>query len=343
MRTLLRQREAITVAGVIALVAVVGIVHPSFIAPGNLARVLNATVILGLLAVGSALVILTRNIDVSVGSTLALSGITGAMLMRDGAPLWVAILAVLVLGAALGAINGIGVTYGHVPSIVMTLGTLAAYRGISFLITGGYSIESLPSAYRRIGRVEWFGVPVLVWATVVIVVIVALVMARTRFGRCFYATGDNADGAYLVGMSTTRIVILAYTLSGLFAALAALVFLAQVGSIGNQAGQGIEMRAIAAAVIGGVSLTGGVGTVAGAVLGALFISTATSSLSFLGVPGSWSDTVIGAILIAALIADSRVRSLVSRRRLASRYAALQESRPAEQSTPTRERKSEVHS
>jgi AI-2 transport system permease protein len=322
MKSLLKHREIITIGGVVLLVAIVGAFHSSFLDPANLVRVLNSTVILALLGAGSAIVIITRNIDVSVGSTLALSGIVGAMLMRDGAPIWVAVLAVLGLGAMLGAINGIGVTYGHVPSIVMTLGTLAAYRGNSFLITGGHSIESLPAAYRRVGRIEILGVPILIWIAVAVIAALALLMARTKFGRSFYATGDNAEGAYLVGISTNTIVILAYTISGLLAGAAALVFLAQVGSIGNQAGQGIEMRAIAAAVIGGVSLTGGVGTVVGAVFGAIFISTATSSLSFLGIPGSWSDTVIGAILLAALFADSRVRALVSKRRLAARYSAL---------------------
>jgi AI-2 transport system permease protein len=330
MKAFLRQREFITIGGAVLLFVIVGIFHASFIDPSNIARVLNSTVILALLGTGSAIVILTKNIDVSVGSTLALSGIVGAMLMRDGAPIWVAVLAVILVGAVLGAINGIGVTYGHVPSIVMTLGTLAAYRGISFLVTGGYSIESLPSAYRQVGRIEFLGLPMLVWATIALIAIIAVIMARTKFGRSFYATGDNADGAYLVGISTNRFVILAYTLSGVLAALAALVFLAQVGSIGNQAGQGIEMRAIAAAVIGGVSLTGGVGTVTGAAFGALFISTATSSLSFLRIPGSWSDTVIGAILLIALFADSRVRALVSQRRLSARYAALDDEPRASQ-------------
>lgn len=322
MKAFFKQREFITAGGVVLLVLIVGLFNTGFIDPSNLARVLNSSVILALLAIGSAIVILTKNIDVSVGSTLALSGIVGATMMRDGFPVWIAVLAVLVVGTILGVINGIGVTYGHVPSIVMTLGTLAAYRGISFLITGGYSIENLPLAYRRIGRIEFLGLPILVWALIVLVIGLAFLMSRTRFGRSFYATGDNAEGAYLVGISTNRVVIIAYAFSGLLAGMAALVFLAQVGSIGNQAGQGIEMRAIAAAVIGGVSLTGGVGTVIGAVLGALFISAATSSLSFLGIPGSWSDTVIGSMLLLALFADSRVRALVSKRRLTARYSAL---------------------
>lgn len=321
MKQLLKHREAVTVLGVVLLFAIVALVHPSFVTGGNLARIANSTVILALLAAGSAIVIITRNIDVSVGSTLALSGIVGGLLLRDGVPIPIAVLAVLVLGAVLGAINGLGVTYGHVPSIVMTLGTLAAYRGISFLITGGYSVENIPTEYRQLGRLELLGLPVLVWLALVVLAGVALVMGRTRPGRHVYATGDNHGGAHLIGVRTNAVVICAYAASGLLAAAAALVFLAQIGSISNQAGQGIEMRAIAAAVIGGVALTGGLGTIGGAAVGALFITTATSSLSFLGIPGFWADTVIGAILLVALFADARVRAALDRRRLADRYRA----------------------
>ncbi|MPV35590.1 ABC transporter permease [Georgenia subflava] len=321
MRQLLKHREAVTVLGVVLLVAVVAIVHPSFVTGGNPARIANSAVILALLAAGSAIVIMTRNIDVSVGSTLALSGIVGALMLRDGVPIPLAVLTVLVLGAVLGAVNGLGVTYGHVPSIVMTLGTLAAYRGISFLITGGYSVENIPSAYRGIGTLELLGLPVLVWGALLVLVAVAVLMSRTRVGRHVYAVGDNLGGAHLIGVRTNAVVIFAFAASGLLAAAAALVFLAQIGSISNQAGQGIEMRAIAAAVIGGVALTGGVGTIAGAVVGAVFITTATSSLSFLGIPGFWADTVIGAILLVALFADARVRAALDRRRLVDRYRA----------------------
>jgi AI-2 transport system permease protein len=323
MKQLLKHREAVTVLGVVLLFAIVALVHPNFVSGGNLARIANSTVILALLAAGSAIVIITRNIDVSVGSTLALSGIVGGLLLRDGAPIPVAVVAVLGLGAVLGAINGLGVTYGHVPSIVMTLGTLAAYRGISFMITGGYSVENIPSEYRQLGRLELLGLPVLVWLALLVLAGVGLVMGRTRLGRHVYATGDNHGGAHLIGVRTNAVVIFAYAASGLLAAAAALVFLAQIGSISNQAGQGIEMRAIAAAVIGGVALSGGVGTIAGAVVGALFITTATSSLSFLGIPGFWADTVIGAILLIALFADARVRAALDRRRLVDRYRARQ--------------------
>lgn len=315
----LRAREAVTIIGALGFIAVVGLIQPRFVDGGNLVRVANSAVILALLAAGVALVIITRNIDVSVGSTVALTGIVGGLMLRDGIPIPVVVLAVIGLGAVLGAVNGIGVTYGRVPSIVMTLGTLGAYRGISFMITGGHSVENIPIAYKRVGTADLLGLPVLVWVALAVLVAVMLVMSRTRTGRHIYATGDNATGAHLIGVRTHGMVILAFTASGALAAVAALVFLAQIGSVSNQAGMGIEMRAIAAAVIGGVALTGGVGTVLGATFGALFITTVTSSLSFLGIPGFWADTVIGAILLAALLADARVRAGLDKRRRAARY------------------------
>lgn len=319
-----KHREAVTIGGVILLVAVVTAVQPSFAAPSNLARILNSTVILALLAAGSAAVIITRNIDVSVGSMLALSGIVGGMLLREGVPVVISVLCVLLLGGVLGAVNGLGVTYGHVPAIVMTLGTLGAYRGVSFLLTGGHSVENIPLEYKSIGRMSVLGAPVLVWLAVLALVAFGLFLSRTRVGRHLYATGGNADGAHLIGVRTNGTVILAYTLSGLFAAAAALVFLAQIGSISNQAGQGVEMRAIAAAVIGGVALSGGVGTVFGAAVGAVFITAAVSSLSFFGIPGFWADTVIGTILLIALFADARVRTALDNRRVLDRYRAAPE-------------------
>ncbi|WP_019147454.1 ABC transporter permease [Timonella senegalensis] len=319
IKHILKSRESITVIGALGFIAIIGIAQPSFVAFSNLARVANSTVILALLTAGVAVVIITRNIDVSVGSTMALSGIVAGLLLKNGMPIPLVVLLTLVLGAALGAINGIGVSIGRVPSIVMTLGTLGAYRGISFMITGGHSVENIPSQYKKAGTATLLGIPVFVWMTIVILVVLGFVLAKTSFGRKIYATGDNIQGAHLIGVPTKTMTVTAFAASGLFASMAALVFLAQIGSISNQAGMGIEMRAIAAAVIGGVALTGGVGTILGASFGALFITTATSSLSFLGVPGFWSDMVIGAILLIALFADSQVGKRMERKRLEARY------------------------
>lgn len=321
IRRLLRHREAITIIGVILLLVIVAAFNASFVAPGNLARIMNSGIILALMAAGAAPVIITRNIDVSVGSILALSGIIGARMMSSGSPLTVAALATIAVGILLGLVNGLLVVYGHVPSIVATLGTMAAYRGISFLITGGVSIDQIPAAFSSLGGRSIIGIPLLVWASLACIALIGLFLAKTTLGRHIYATGDNAEGARLIGVRVDAMVIAAYVLSGLFASLAALVFIAQVGSITNQAGQGMEMRAIAAAVIGGVALSGGVGTILGSLAGALFITSATSALSFMGVPGFWSDAVIGAILLVALFADARIRQSLDTRRAIDRYRA----------------------
>lgn len=314
-----KAREMVTVMGIVVFGAVVGLVDPNFLDPNNLARVLNSTVILALLTAGVAVVIMTKNIDVSVGSTMALTAIVGAIMLRDGVPIPIVVIVTLALGALLGAVNGIGVAYGHVPSIVMTLGTLGLYRGASFLITGGYSIESIPSEYKAIAGADLLGLPVLVWLAAAIIIGLGLLLGRTRRGRHVYATGDNAEGARLIGVRVNGIVVGAFALSGTLAASAGLVFLSQIGSVSNQAGVGIEMRAIAAAVIGGVALTGGSGSVYGAGLGAFFITLVTSSMSFLGVPGYWTDAVIGAVLLLALFTDARVRAALEARRIEARY------------------------
>lgn len=319
LSALIKGREAVVLIGLIGYILIIGLINSSFLDPSNLVRIANSALMLALLAVGSSVVIITRNIDISVGSTLALTAIVGALFLREGMPIPLVMILVMIFGALLGVLNGVGVAYLGVPSIVMTVGTLGIYRGLSFVITGGHSVENIPAEYKRLGSMSWLGVPILVWVVAIIIAIAIVLMARTVTGRHFYATGDNVRGAHLIGVRTKSIVVLAYAISGLFAGLAALIFIAQIGSVSNQAGAGIEMRAIAAAVIGGVALTGGVGSVWGATIGALFLTTITSSLTFAGIPGFWADTVIGAILLIALFTDARVRETIEKRRKAMRY------------------------
>ena len=319
MKELLKRREILTISGVLLLLVVVALFDTAFISPHNLSRTANSAVILILLAAGVTPVIITKNIDVSVGATLALSGILGAKLLVAGTNMWLVILFIAVLGGVLGAINGAIVTYGHVPSIVATLGTMSVYRGVSFLITGGYSIENIPRSFSRLGSLSLAGIPALVIAAILLVILLAVFLGRTRWGRYIYATGGNEEGARLIGIRTDLMTVLAFSISGLFAGLAAVVFIAQSGSISNQAGGGMEMGAIAAAVIGGVALTGGVGTVIGSLFGGLFITAATSAMQFMGVPGFWSSAVIGAVLLIALFADAIVRRRMDQRRIAERY------------------------
>lgn len=317
---LLRIRELTLLAAMGVFAVTVAMADNAFLDPENLLRIANSSVVLALVALGSTLVILTRNIDVSVGSMLGLcAAITGSM-VTDGHPLTVVAPVVLLVGAALGLVNGLGVTVAGVPAIVMTLGTLGAYRGLTYIYTGGSSIESIPREFKTLAGTSLAGVPLFVWLTLATVAVGQLLLSRTRTGRHVYAAGDNAEGARLLGINVPLIMTAAFTLSGVLAAAAAMLFAAQIGSVNNQSGTGIEIRAIAAAVIGGVSLAGGVGSVTGAALGALFLTAITNALLFLAIPGFWSDAMIGGILLAALLVDARLRATVETRRTARAYA-----------------------
>jgi AI-2 transport system permease protein len=313
MSRILRQRELALLVVIVVFAAAVALVNPNFLHPTTLLRAVNSSVVLMVVAIGVTVVILTRNIDVSVGSTLGLTAAVAATFVTDGWSMWLVIPLVLVLGFFLGGINGIGVAYVRIPAIVMTLGTMGAYRGIQFLYTDGKSIEGIDASFKALASIKLFEVPMFVGVAIILVVLAHVALTRTRRGRWFYAVGDNVAGAHLVGISTQRVTALAFAIAGLTAALGGIVFAAQIGFVTNQAGLGLEIRAIAACVIGGVSLLGGVGSVIGAGMGAVLLTLITTSLLFLRIPGFWSDAVIGLILIAVLLMDARVRILVSRR------------------------------
>jgi AI-2 transport system permease protein len=313
MSRLLRQRELALLVVIIVFVALVGAVNPNFLAPTTLIRAVNSSVVLMVVAIGVTAVILTRNIDVSVGATLGLTAAIAATLVTTGWSMWLVIPLALGLGFVLGGINGLGVAYLRIPAIVMTLGTLGMFRGVQFLYTGGKSIEGINPDFKALAGYKLFEIPLFVFLGIALVVAVHVALTRTRAGRWFYAVGDNVAGAHLVGIPTRRVVALAFGASGLMAALGGIMFAAQIGFVTNQAGLGLEIRAIAACVIGGVSLLGGVGSVIGAGMGAVLLTLITTSLLFLRIPGFWSDAVIGTILIAVLLLDARVRSLVAKR------------------------------
>jgi AI-2 transport system permease protein len=315
---ILHRHEVILLIIIVIYTAGVTVFNPAFGSPSTLIRVLNSSVVLSLVALGSTVVMLTRNIDVSVGSTLGLSAAVCATMVTDGHSLVLVIPLVLALGILLGAINGAGVAFAKVPAIVMTLGTLGAYRGLQYMYTDGKSIEEIDARFKALAGYDILGIPMFVWLAMVIVIGAHLMLTRTRSGRWIHATGDNPIGAHLIGIPTRAVTVVAFAVAGLMAALGGIFFASQIGFVTNQTGMGIEIRAIAAGVIGGVSLLGGVGTVIGAALGAILLTLITTSLLFLGVPGFWSDAVIGAILLVALLVDARLRVAVNRKEEAER-------------------------
>jgi rhamnose transport system permease protein len=292
------------------LITVTAILEPRFIEANSLRNLaLNAS-IFAILAVGQTLVIITRNVDLSVGSILGLSAFLAGDLLSGNQDMALPLVFLLgiALGAACGLLNGVLVTWGQVPALVVTLGTLYAFRGLAFLWTDGRQVnaETLPDSFLNIGSDSVAGIPILVIVALVIVVLVGQWLRDYRPGRELYAIGSNPEGARLAGVRSDRRVLVAFILAGALAGLGGVLFTARFGTVDATAGTGYELTVIAAAVVGGVAIFGGTGTVYGAALGALLLGTITSSLIVLRVEAFWQQAAIGALLLVAIALDKLV-------------------------------------
>jgi rhamnose transport system permease protein len=306
----LRVRELGIVAALALLIAVTAILEPRFIEANSLRNLaLNAS-IFAILAVGQTLVIITRNVDLSVGSILGLSAFLAGDLLSGNQDLALPLVFALgiALGAACGLLNGVLVTWGQVPALVVTLGTLYVFRGLAFLWTDGRQVnaETLPDSFLNIGSDSIAGIPILVLIALVIVLAVGQWLRDYRPGRELYAIGSNPEGARLAGVRSGRRVLVAFVLAGALAGLGGVLFTARFGTVDATAGFGYELTVIAATVVGGVAIFGGTGTVYGAALGALLLGTITSSLIVLRVEAFWQQAAIGALLLAAIALDKLV-------------------------------------
>jgi rhamnose transport system permease protein len=316
-----RVRELGIVLVLVLLIAVTGILEPRFLEAASLRNLaLNAS-IFAILAAGQTLVLVTRNVDLSVGSVLGLSAYFAGDLLsnHEGLPIPLVFVAGMALGAACGLLNGVLVTWGRVPALVVTLGTLYMFRGLAFLWTNGTQInaETLPDSFLNLGTDSIAGVPILVIFALVVLVIVGRWLRDYRAGRELYAIGSNPDGARLAGVRSDRRVLVAFILAGMLAGLGGVLFTARFGTVDATAGTGYELTVIAAAVVGGVAIFGGTGSVYGAALGALLLGTITSSLIVLKVEAFWQQAAIGALLLVAITIDRllalRVEAALRRR------------------------------
>ena len=325
MMRILKSREFLVLVLLVAMILAVATVNKAVLRPMTLINIVNSSLFLMLLAIGQMFVILTRGIDVSVGAIAGLSAVIFGFALNAGIPLPLSMVLALATGLVGGMVNGVGVAWVGIPPIIMTLGTLGAYRGLMRVLTGGSWIESIPQNIKSFAVTRYLSVPLMVWAMVVVVIVVALLLWKLKPARYFYAVGDNYDGAYLLGINVKMTRFWAFALSGFFAGAAAIVFVGQIGFVPMQTGNGQELKAIAAVVLGGVSLMGGTGSIWSAVIGALFLTAVDSMMIFLKVPGSWNNAVAGFVLLAVVVFDFLIRRAVRNRRLAARAAEMQNS------------------
>ncbi len=288
-------------------VAVTTLIQPRFLNTTNIQFILINTTVFALLALGETMVVISRNYDLSVGSVLGLSAYLSANLFgqHPGIPIIVVFLAGLGIGLACGLVNGIMVSAGRVPSLVVTLATLYIFRGVDILIVGGKEVvaSSLPSAFLNIPRATVIGIPDLAIAIAVVIGIGAYYLRSFRSGRELYAIGSNPDAARLAGIPVGRRVFVAFTVSGAIAGVAGVLWAAQYGTIDSTAGTGYELQVISAVVVGGVAIFGGSGSAVGAALGALLLNTISSALYVLGISPFWDQAIWGFLLILAITVD----------------------------------------
>ena len=323
MKTLLKNRELSAFFAIVALFVVLVALNPAYFSLQTLAMIFASSQILCLLALGATLVMLTRNIDVSVGSTVGLCAIAVGVALNNGYGLATAIAFALAIGALAGAFNGLLVVGLRIPAIVATLGTLWVYRGVMLLWTGGKWIEGLPDSLKSLSEPAFLGVSPLGWLVLALLLAGGWLLSRTDFGRDFYAVGDNLAAARQLGVAVNRTRMLAFTLNGMLAACAGIVFAAQIGFVPNQTGSGLEMKAIAACVLGGISLLGGTGTLLGAFLGAFFLTQIDTVLVLFRLPAWWNDFIAGLVLLGVLVLDGRLRQALARHQRALKYSRFQ--------------------
>lgn len=280
----------------------------TFLNYSNISQVLRAVSFIAIMAVGQAVVIISGGIDLAPGSVLGLAGVVTGLALNSGFSVFLAIVAGLLIGFVAGCGNGILVTQAKLPPFIATLGMLSVARGLAYAITGGETIRNLPESFLFIGQGELIGVPIPVWVMLVFSAVVSYFLSTTMWGRYAFAIGGNEEAARLSGIAVSRMKVLFYLISGLSASIAGVLYVSRFGVGQSTAGLGYELDVIAAAVIGGVSLSGGRGTITGVILGSILMGVLRNGLVLLNVSAYWQQVAIGAVIILAVILDRRSKA-----------------------------------
>lgn len=324
MQRLLKNREILLALIIVVMIAGFSTRASNFATPGNLATIFNDTSILIILALGQMTVILTKSIDLSVAANLAFTGMAVAMLdaAYPGLPLALLIVISIGIGAALGAINGFLVWLLQIPPIVVTLGTLTIYRGMAFVLSGGSWVNAhqMTPDFLGLPRIAVLGLPILSWVAIAIVFLIWFVLTRTPFGRSTYAAGGNPTAAVYAGIDVGRARFLAFVLSGALAGLSGYLWVSRYAVAYVDIAAGFELDSVAANVIGGVSIAGGIGSVIGTVLGALFLGVIKNALPVIGISPFAQMAISGVVIVLAVVFNARAEAKKGRIILRDRAA-----------------------
>ena len=297
------KRELSAALAYALLLVAVGVIAPSFFSATNLRDLAlnNAPVLL--VAIGMTMVILVGQIDISVGSQFAVAGVAAGWLAKSGIPIPMLLPCLIVIGAAMGAVNGLFVGWLRLPSIIVTLAMLVAWRDALRWITGGEWVQSLPANFQWFGLGQSLGQWLIVAMALIVLAIFSWTLRNFAGGRALYAVGSDAEAARLAGIEPPRVTFSVFVLMGALVGLAALLNAVRFSTVPSNAGFGLELKAVAAVVVGGTAITGGRGTLIGTLIGAALLGTIGTALTFVGINPFWEKAIQGAIILAALASD----------------------------------------
>lgn len=294
--------------GLVVLCAIITFVAPTFLTLSNITNVFTQVSVNAIIAVGMTFVILTGGIDLSVGSTLAISGALAASIIKSTGNIYLAIIAAALVGIGIGLINGLLISKGKLQAFIATLATMTIFRGATLVFTNGTPISKLPDSFVNLGNGKIGFLPMPVIITVIVSGIAIYILSQTKLGRYIYALGGNEDSARLSGINTTKIKTLVYVISGFASAIAGVIIASRIGSASPNAGIGFELDAIAAVVIGGTSLSGGEGKISGTLIGALIIGVLNNGLNIMNVSPFYQLIVKGLVILIAVLLDKKNKS-----------------------------------
>jgi ribose transport system permease protein len=287
----------------IALFVGLSIASPNFLTAINLSSVVRQTAVINVMALGMTMIIVAGGIDLSVGSVLAFGGLTGTMALEKGLPIPVGVLIGVLAGMFWGFVNGLLITRLRINPFIVTLGTLGIVRGITLIVSNGLPVHNIPSQFAYLGEGTLAGVPFVLWILLLCAVAVHFVLEHTKLGRYAFAIGSNVDAAYYTGVPVAAVTIAVYALGGMLTGLAGMIEASRLMTGQPTAGQGYELQAIAAVVIGGGSLRGGEGTVVGTLVGAFIMGLLSNGSDLLGISPYLQQAIIGAVIILAVTVD----------------------------------------
>ncbi|RKN06011.1 ABC transporter permease [Streptomyces radicis] len=305
----------LTAAGALVILFIaLSFASPHFLTSDNLFNIGAQTAVIAIIATAQTMVIITKGIDLSVGSVAALSGVVGAIVVRDlGFSVWAATAVAIAVGAAAGLVNGLLVTVARIPPFIATLGTMSVGRGLVFIVTGSVGVYSLPESFQLLGNGEFLGLPFAVVLTAIVAVGVAFLLSQTRFGRYTYAMGSNLEAARRSGVPVRRHLTAVYVLAGVLVGLGGMIAASRVNSGQPNYGIALELDVIAAAVIGGASLFGGQGRIIGTLIGAFLIAVVRNGAVLLDISIHYQQVIVGVIIWAAVYFDQLRRQRLEAR------------------------------